>query len=245
MEGIRAGLPAGSLSLSPTFVLWAAIFCALLLIAGAVLWLVRHEALQRLLRRLWLGDVVAGWLLYAALYHLVFLERFRLVLGRPLALWLLLAALGGYGLLRRLPTPLRRPGVAFAAAVLVWSGVIVAGQRYVQETWADAALLATQPQAVLSLDAPRLRPLRRVVLLSRVEPELRDATLRVLAMLERAVPPDTATLSAYRLSRLPELVDNYQHDLAKLRTYQWLQGGLLAVMLLLWGFGRVPAWQEP
>ena len=36
MEGVRFGLPAGSLSLSPTYVLWAAICFILLLIAGTI-----------------------------------------------------------------------------------------------------------------------------------------------------------------------------------------------------------------
>lgn len=267
MEGLRGGLSpgrlsadllggslSGSLSLAPNFVPWAAIGATLLLIAGGVAWLVLHDPMLRVLRRLWLADLVAAWLLYAAGYHLVFLERLRPVLGRPLALWLLCAGLGAYVLLRRLPTPLRRPEVALWVAVLLWAALIAAGQRYVQETEADAALLAERPQAVLSADAPDLRPLWRALLLTRLEAPQRDATLRVLAALQGAVqpearqpeaqPPHPALLGAYRIAHVPRVLEHYRYDLAKLRTYLWLQAGLLLVVLLVWGFGHLPEWES-
>ena len=105
MAGIPGGLPAGSLSLTPNFVLWAAICFILLFIAGTIAWLVLHDPLLRLLRRLWLSDLIVAWLLYAALYHLVILKAFRTVEGAPYAVWGLWAALGLYVLLRRLRTP--------------------------------------------------------------------------------------------------------------------------------------------
>jgi hypothetical protein len=38
--------------------------------------------------------------------------------------------------------------------------------------------------------------------------------------------------------------EHYRLDLAKLRTYQWVQAGLLAVALLLWAFGHPPPRDE-
>jgi len=244
MEGLPFRLPPGSLSLTPNYVLWAAICFTLLLITAAMAWLAWPEPLRRVLRRLSLGDVVAVWLGYAALYHLSVLDALRVVGGEPWALWLLWGALGLYVLLRRLP--LRRPELHFALAVLAWAGVIAAGQQYVQETAADAAALATQPQAVLqpaAPGAPALRPLQRVLLLTRVDAATRDATLAMLATLERGVQPDAAARATFRLERVPMLLDHYQRDLARLRTYEWLQMGLLAVVLLLRAFGHLPEWE--
>lgn len=231
------------MSLAPNFVLWALICFTLLLIAGAIAWLVLHDPLVRLLRHLWLADLAAAWLAYAAGYHLAFLPAWRLVLGRPLAVWTLCGALALYLALRRLPTPLRRPEALFALAVLTWAGVIAAGFRYVEQTAADAALLAERPAAVVTTAAPDLRPLRRALLLTRIDAPTRQATADVLSMLEGAAPADPALLAAYRLSRVPRLLDFYRRDLVKLRTYQWLQTALLAVLLLLWGYGRVPDWE--
>jgi hypothetical protein len=139
-------------------------------------------------------------------------------------------------------------------AVLLWAALIAAGQRYVQETEADAALLAERPQAVLSADAPDLRPLWRALLLTRLEAPQRDATLRVLAALQGAVqpearqpeaqPPHPALLGAYRIAHVPRVLEHYRYDLAKLRTYLWLQAGLLLVVLLVWGFGHLPEWES-
>jgi hypothetical protein len=244
MEGVRGGLPPGSLSLIPTFVLWAAIAGALVLIGGSAAWLVAPAPLRRLLGRLWPADLVALWLAYAAAYHLAFLDAFRLVLGRPWAVWMLCGALGGYVLLRRLPTPLRRPDVLFVLAVTLWAGVLAAGWRYVAEVERDAALLAEQPRAVLDAAAPRLEPLRRALLLTRLEPEARAATVQVLRQLEGSAPADEDALTVYRLGHLPRVREHYRLDLAKLRTYQWVQAGLLAVALLLWAFGHPPPRDE-
>jgi hypothetical protein len=224
-------------------VLWAAIAGVLLLIAGVIAWLLLHGPLLRVLRRLWLSDLAAAWLAYAAGYHLLFLPQFRPVLGEAPALWGLGAALSLYALLRVLPGPWRRPELLLALAVLSWGGVLAAGQQYVDETAADAALLAEQPAAVLNPLAPQLRPLRRALLLSRLDADTRAATEKALALLQGAVAPHPDDLTLFRVAHLPVLRELYARDLAKLRTYQWVQAALLFAVLLLWAFGTVPDWE--
>ncbi len=50
------------MSLAPHYVLGAVIFYTFVLLSGVVAWLMVHEAMIRLARRVWLGDLVAVWL---------------------------------------------------------------------------------------------------------------------------------------------------------------------------------------
>ena len=68
------------MSLAPHYVLGAVIFYTFVLLSGVVAWLVAHEAMIRLARRVWLGDLVAVWLAYAAAYHLFYLQAYRAAL---------------------------------------------------------------------------------------------------------------------------------------------------------------------
>ncbi len=233
------------MSLAPYYVLWAVIFYTFVLLSGVVAWLVVPEAIIRLARRVWLGDLVAVWLAYAAAYHLFYLQAYRAALGQPYALWALCAFLALHWLLRRVSLPPRGPEALFALAVIVWALVIAGGFRYIDETAADATLLRERPQAVLKIAAAELSSLRRGLLFSRLDADTRTSTARVLASLAGGDTPDPALLSAFRVQGLPTLLAHYERDLARLRTYQVLQIGLLAVMLLLWGFGRMPEGGAP
>lgn len=243
------------MSLSPTFVLWAALFYSLLLIAGAVGWLTIHTTLLRLLRRLWLADLVAGWLAYAAAYHLAFLtfgpqrglvtgfDAAGRPAGAPVAVWVLCGLLGLYALLRVLPTPLRRPELLFMLGAFTWALVIAAGFPFIDRVAAAQALLRDHPAQVLEGAHPDLAPLRRALQIARLDEETRNLTARTLATLESGRPLDPAALATFRLRGLPALLKDYDRALAKLRTYQWLQIALLALTLLAWGYGRPPRWE--
>ena len=228
------------LSLSPDFIPWALAGFAIVAVGVFFAWLVVDRELTRIYRRLWLSDAVAAWLGFAAGYHLIHLRAWRTLLGEPVALWLLIGAIGVYLALRRAPTPLRRPEVLLALAALMWSLVIVAGFRHLEQSEAEAAVLAARPAGVTATNAPNLAPLRRALLLSRMEPELRAQTAKALAMLSGSLPRDKAFLITFRLRALPRLHDWFQHNLARLWVFQWVQLAMLAVVLAIWGMGHAP-----
>lgn len=232
------------MSLSPAFVPWAIIAATLGLVAGGVLWLVQPGPLQRLLARAQPGDAVALWLAYAVAYHLAFLAAFRAVVGPLLALWGLCAALGLYVVTARLSGP-RAADWRFGLVVLAWAGTIAAGQNYVDQTAADAALLRERPRAVVGTAPETLRPLWRVALLTRVQAPARQATQAVLTELLEPAPPDPGALAAFRAGWVPRLLDAYAQEVRKLRTYHWLQVALLALALVGWGFGLRPGAPGP
>ena len=238
------------MSLAPYYVLWAVTFFTIALINGGIAWLFIHRAMIRLLRRLWLSDLVLIWLGYAAVYHLIFLDVYRSVLGEPYALWTLCGLIGLYLALRRAPTPLRRPERMFVLVIMIWALAIAAGYRFIDESDADAALLAERPKSVLQFPPAgpaMLSPLRRALLLSRLDAQSREETVRVLIALSASPPadaPEQALLSAYRINTVPVLLELYERDLTRLRTYQWIQIALLAAVLLVWVYGRVPDWES-
>lgn len=224
------------MSLSPAFVPWAVPTFVVALLVLALVWLVAPRPVRAVWTRLWMADAVALWLAYAAGYHLLFyLPHGRLaLLGGPWALGALCVLLAAYAVVRLLPTPLRRPDVGFVLVVLTWALVLGAGFRHLEHTAADLARLREHPAALL--EAPQPTALHRALLFPRLPPGLAQRTREVLADL------DAGTLSPVRrttfvLRIAPDLVAQYEHELARRRNAHWTQVGLLAVLLLLWGFG--------
>lgn len=229
------------MSLAPYFVLWAGIAVTNLAVAAGVVWLVRHEPLQALLAALWPGDWVVAWLAFLLLHHAWKAGREPLlaVLGGPWALLVVTGVVVLYAVLRAVPGPWRRPGPLFVLAVLGWAFAIGAGWQYIDETRSDLAVLQEAPMRLLEADSDP-RPLLRGLLLSQVERATVATTRRALQARAGEVPLTPGLQDAWRLRAAPALREHYGYDLAKLRTYQWVQTGLLAAALLLWGFGRRP-----
>lgn len=235
------------MSLTPAFVPWAMVFFTLLLLNGSIVWLVRHEWLLFLLRRLVLGDLIVAWLGYAALYHLIAppipQPGSSALHGHPTALWILCAGIALYVLVRNAPGPRRRPEQLFSAAILAWSLVIAAGYNYIDDTSRDADRLEFRPETVLEGSAPDLPLLRRYLGMSRIRPEIRTATEELLMDLQSSDPIESARLMAFRLTVFPEMLQRYGREITNLHIYQAVQIGILAVCFLVWGFGRVPNWK--
>lgn len=235
------------MSLTPAFVPWAMVFFTLLLLNGSIVWLVRHEWLLPLLRRLVLADLIVAWLGYAALYHLIAPPvpepGSSLLLGHPAALWILCAGIALYALVRIAPDPWRRPERLFSAAMLAWSLVIAAGYNYIDDTSRYAEHLEFRPETVLEGSAPDLPLLRRYLGMSRIRPEFRTATEELLRDLQSSNFIEPARLKAFRLTVLPEMLHRFSREIIKLYIYQAAQIGILAVCFLVWGIGRVPYWK--
>ena len=227
--------------LAPNFVIWAFLLGAMLTITGGMLWLGWHDRVAWLLRRAHIGDAVAAWLLYGAVYQTWWLATGRGgLLGGPwaaLALWVVLSV---YVLLRATPVGRSRPNLPLALVLICWAWAIGAGFDYVSAMAHDAARLEQAADALLSAEGPALRPLERAQVLTRLRDDHRRLIRRVVALRQAGTPLDDVQAALMRLEGFPALRREYDRDLAKLRTYQWVQVGLLAVVMLLWGFGRLP-----
>jgi hypothetical protein len=127
-----------------------------------------------------------------------------------------------------------------ALMLVCWAWVIGAGFDFVSAMEQDAARLERDVGALLAAQGPALRPLERGLALTRLPAEFRELTRRVVALRRAGAPLDAVNAALMRLEGIPALRREYARDLAKLRTYQWVQVGLLAVVMLLWGFGRLP-----
>lgn len=227
--------------LAPNFVIWAFLLGAILTISGGMLWLGWHDRVAWLLRRAHIGDTVAAWLLYGAIYHTWWLAvgRGGLLDGpwAALALWGVLVL---YTVLRATSLARTRPNLLLALVLICWAWAIGAGFDYVSAMERDAARLERDVGALLSAEGPALRPLERGLVLTRLQADDRQLTRRVVTLRRAGAALDVVDVTLMRLEGIPALRREYARDLAKLRTYQWVQVGLLAVVMLLWGFGRLP-----
>lgn len=235
------------MSLTPAFVPWAMVFFTLLLLNGSIVWLIRHEWLLLLLRRLVLADLIAAWLGYAALYHGITPPvpdmAAGALRGNSPGLWILCAGIALYALARIAPGPWRRPERLFSGAVLAWALLIAAGYNYIEDTSRDAEQLVSRPIAMLDGNAPDLLPLRRYLGMSRIRPDLRTITEELLRDQQQSISIEPARIEAFRLTVQPEMVRRFDREITKLHIYQVAQIGLLVVFFLVWGFGRVPDWK--
>ena len=255
------------MNLSPQFVLWDLTFFTLLLINGSILWLVTHRVLLAVLRRVWLGDLIWVWLAYAAGYHLWFYAigpgPRGAALGGLWAVWGLCGYLACTLALRLLLAALavlpdKLPGLLFSLAVIAWALVIGAGDRHVDALSGDLTLLRNEPERIWAPDSPSTGVLERALTLSRLEESSRRITAQLLSALKKSAlekaPLENTTLentglpppellATFRLQTRRNLLLDYERNILKLRTYQWVQWILLAALLLVWGFGRVAEWE--
>ena len=147
--------------------------------------------------------------------------------------------------MRLIPASRARPTLLLAIMVLAWAWVIGAGFDYIRDMEADREVLQQSPDALLVQRAENLMPLHRALLLTRLEENFREHVAQLLALQQAGKPIDVAQAGIARLEIFPILLRQFELDLAKLYTYQWMQLVLLAVALLLWGFGRMPEFEGP
>ena len=95
--------------------------------------------------------------------------------------------------------------------------------------------------SVLTGAPATLTPLHRALLLSHLEGYQADVARELLAQRQSGESLDRAMAGVARLELFPGLLRLYERDLTRLRTYQWVQIALLGTLLLLWGFGQLPA----
>jgi hypothetical protein len=228
------------MALAPDFVLWAFAGGAFLLVFAGSAWLVWPEWLEAIFRRLWMADGVAAWLASALTHFLVLTTGggHPRALGDPLAWRALGAGLAIWCALRVVPSPLRRPAVLLGLALALWAWAIGAGYVFLAGMEADATRLREFPDAVLAPAPGEPMPLSRAALFARLNPETRSLLDQVLERLGRGEPLEPGLRAAARERLVAPLREHYARDLARLRVYQWLQIGLLATVLLAWGFGE-------
>lgn len=234
------------MALAPYFAPWAFALGAMLLVSLGLIWLVSRQTIRVMLGGMLLSDTIAYWVAYAAAYQsiVVVAGGHGVLLGAAWGGWVLWAVIGAYGLLRLLPATRRRPTLLLGLMVLVWAWVIGAGFQYIEDMERDAAALREPGAPLLSEPPASPTPLHRALLLTRLEAYQADATRELLQQRQSGETVDRAMAGVARLELFPELLRLYEQDLTKLRTYQWVQIFLLATLLLLWGFGRLPEGAE-
>lgn len=234
-------------SLAPYFVLWAVSLFTIIIVGGGFLGLFLHRPLVSLGRTLWLGDPILLWMAFAVVHHLPLLTLWRSAFGPPWGFWILCGALGTLFLLRFIPTPLRRQDHHFILAIVVWGGLIMAGENYLDRLEADRVRLTDDAEALLKRPVEARPMLLRALMLRRVEPSVRSSTERAINALENrsmdslqqgdTLAIHKAALQAFRLQTLPALLQRHEREGVRLRTYQWIQYVLLGAFLLIWGLG--------
>lgn len=244
------------LALTPQFVLRGVAGASLLMVLLATAWAVGRQSFRRELARLIWADVVWAWLVYCAAYHWVLYRspEGTALLGGPGGLWVLSACVVFYPLLRlpplawgiarsQLQTPL------LAAMLAGWAFAIGAGYAYLGQLEQEALLLRTRPQALWggavagAPEAPgptMTLPLRRALGFSGVQGELRGHLTQAVLRLENGTPFRAVDAAKLRLQVLPALQREYALEQRRLHVYQLVQLGMLATLMLLWGFGRMP-----
>lgn len=228
------------MALAPNFVIWAFLLASTITVSGGLIWLAYHREMLWLLRRLLIADVVAAWLIYCVAYQTYWLYLGHAsLLGGSLSVSILWGAIGLYVLMRVFPPIVRRPDLILVVVLATWGWVIGAGFDYIEQMQHDEQQLAS-PELVLADTASLLRPLERALVLTGLSPEVRILVGDILQRHREGQPPEPAQTSILRLVGLDPILNRYERDLAKLRTYQWTQIGLLAMVLLLWGFGHMP-----
>lgn len=230
------------MTLAPYYVLWGFSALALAVVLFGGLWLVARDAAGAALARLWLSDGVAMWLAFAAAYHTLFfvVGPYGAVMEERAGIWLLWAFVAAYLALRLIPSPLRNATAMLALAVVAWAWSIGAGYQYLEGMDQDAAMLREAPERIFTATSPEPRPLRKALFLHELREGQRRRTAELLAALEGDTPVEQAKLSSALLLLVPELIEHFNRDLSRLRTYQVLQLLLLAALLLGWGFGHRP-----
>lgn len=230
------------MALAPYFAPWAFALGAMLLVSLGLAWLVSRQLIGALLGGMVLSDAVAYWIGYAAAYQsiAVVAAGHGVLLGAAWGGWVLWLVVGAYALLRLLPVTRRRPTLLLGLMVLVWAWVIGAGFQYIEDMERDAAAMQRPGAHLLTGQPSALTPLHRALLLTRLEGFQAEATRELLAQRQSGESVDRALAGAARLELFPGLLRLYEQDLTRLRTYQWVQIALLATLLLLWGFGRLP-----
>lgn len=230
--------------LSPGYIPLALKFFTMLAVAGFSCWLFWHRPILKILRRSYLSDVMAAWLAYAAIYHLVNLATWRATLGEPLALWLLLGVLGMYLSLRAFTRKAPLQGLQMTVMVLTWALVVMAGFRFADHAGEAVEVMKARPNAVTRIEAPLLDPLRYGLMMGRMKAELRAPVAKALAMQTGALPREPAFLISFRLQLLPRLRDHLARELRRSRTLLWVELALMVGVMALWGYGRPINWEE-
>jgi len=233
------------MSLAPYFVLWVFAALAFAILVAGVTALVWPEAVAAVARRVDWGDLAAAWLAGAQVHYIV--ETVAgldpRVWGDAEAWWAMGAGLAVWIVLRLAPHRYRRPSLLLGLALALWAFTIGAGQVFIGEMEADAAWLREAPAEVLapysrSPGSPLPTALARSERFDRLDESTRGLRDAVIATLARGEPLDQGVRAAALEQLVPPLIEHYRRDLIRLRTYQWIQIALLAVLLLAWGWGE-------
>ncbi len=229
------------MTLAPYYVPWAFLTAISALLGIAMLWLVYPDPVRRILRRLWLGDGIALWLAFAASYHTLYMQfgQSGQNIGDSLALLTVWGTLAVYAILRILPRRLQSEPLLLAVGFAAWGWTIGTGIQFIDRMEEDALLLKERSQEVLNSAAPNLEPLFRAFVLSGLEAQKGEFIQDLAADLKKKIAIDPSRISLMRVVLIPRFLEVHRLEMTKLRTYQYLQMAMLAILLLAWGSGRL------
>ena len=207
-------------------------------------WLWDASPLQRLFRRMHVADPVLLYLGFVAVQHALALqERPQAEAALEGRLGVLLVA-GGVVMLLILRRFLRqkRPELLLGAALLVWGFSLGASYEYLLRLEADREWMSNQPTQVWHAPADYPQVWQRLAWAGMAGPESQKVLALMLAE-ETELPP---VLRAYlRLYFWEDAQQVYQQEHERLSWHLGLEAAALVVLLLVWGFGRLPTEAEP
>lgn len=214
-------------------VFWAFSGGSSLFVGLCVWWLVQPEPLAKVFKKLILSDFIFLWMAFAAIFH-SFLYLVPVAPSDSESLIVLWVVSGLY-LLFRLWGRVTE-AVLMGMMVLLWGFSLYGGQVFVEELEKDHLVVKESLNAETTSSKVKIRITGRGYYLTRMPAPSRALAVKIHIDLNahRPLPPSARAL--FKLE-LPRILDHaYSQDNQKLKTYQWLQGFLLVVVLLLWGF---------
>ena len=230
------------ISAAPYYILWAFITLVLLLISTGLLWMVFKEQVERIAQRAWFSDLIWYWLFFTASYHtlVVYLPGQEVALRLPPILWFLWGALA-IAMIARLALPFPgTPTVLFGLLLVLWAGLIGAGDIYISDLEKDLERLRKDNLQVFDRALVSDGVWQRAWLVSRMSEEQKELLVRVSATVLNQQDQDPTLSGLVKSTLIPQLTVDIERDLKKLKTWQILEVLFLLALLLGWGFGKMP-----